>query len=211
MQDVTVTRKQSEVSMISHLFGVFQEVPLLKFLLLRQCINMFFMNIGSPFLTIYLVDVKGADEFILGWRGTVQTAFTVSASILIGRLTDRVCIKRVAYLGRVFGSAGLLLMILTPPAHPEYLIIVALLESIRMTMFVGWTAFDQELVPLECRGRYSGATMMLTGMVGNIAPILGGLIWELNPDIIWWIRLIGDALIVLPLMILIGYKASKTS
>ncbi len=79
-----------------------------------------------------------------------------------------------------------------------------------MITFVGWQAFDQELVPLEGRGRYSGVTMMMNGMVGVVAPILGGFLWDIDPDYLWWIRILGGAFVILPLMIIIGYKASKT-
>ena len=101
-------------------------------------------------------------------------------------------------------------MIFTPLTHPEFLILAGVLEGIRMIMFIGWMAFEQELVPLEGRGRYTGISMTLNGMAGVLAPILGGIIWNLNPDYIWWIRILGDALIVLPLMLIIGRKASKT-
>jgi hypothetical protein len=45
--------------------------------------------------------------------------------------------------------------------------------------------------------------MLTHGVIGVITPILGGMIWNINPDYIWWINLIGDAFIVLPLMIMI--------
>jgi MFS family permease len=83
------------------------------------------------------------------------------------------------------------------------------MQSLNMVMFVGWSAFTQEIVPLQARGRYSGINMLATGLVGVIAPIVGGVIWNLNPDYIWWISLFCDAFIVLPLMIIIGYKISK--
>ena len=38
---------------------------------------------------------------------------------------------------------------------------------------------------------------------GTYASALQGVIWNINPDYIWWINLIGDAFIVLPLMIMI--------
>jgi len=45
--------------------------------------------------------------------------------------------------------------------------------------------------------------MLAHGIIGVIAPILGGIIWNLNPDYLWWIYLIGDAFVILPLMIMI--------
>jgi hypothetical protein len=45
--------------------------------------------------------------------------------------------------------------------------------------------------------------MLVHGTIGFIAPIIGGMIWNINPNYIWWINLIGDAFIILPLMIMI--------
>jgi MFS family permease len=156
-----------------------------------------------PFRGIYMVDVKGANAFILGWRGTVSTVITVFLSVPAGRLADRFGRKKVAYFSRVFGWAAILITIFTPLTHPEYLIIASLMEGIQTSLFIGWTAFDQELVPLDKRGRWSGITMLSHGIIGVIAPIIGGMIWNINPDYIWWVNLIGDAFIVLPLMIMI--------
>ena len=93
----------------------------------------------------------------------------------------------------------------------QYLIIASLMEGLQTALFIGWTAFDQELIPLEGRGRWSGITMLTHGIIGVIAPILGGVIWNLNPDYIWWINLIGDAFIVLPLMIMIPDIRGKSA
>jgi len=210
MREVLFTRVAQKTGILSHLFEVFKEVPLLKLLLPIQTAMMFGFNLGLTFMTLYMVNIKGADEFILGWRGTIQTALTVFLSITIGKLADRKGRIRVAYFGRVLGCAGLLLMILTPSKHPEYLIIAGSLEGLGMLMFIGWMAFSQEIVPLERRGSFSGVSMLLNGMVGVVAPILGGLFWEINPDFIWWARIIVEALIMVPLMIIIEYKASKS-
>jgi MFS family permease len=209
LQDVTVTRARREVGIVSHFFSVFRESPILTLLLLRDCVVRFAWQIRTPFMGIYLVDVKGADQFILGLRGTVSTAITVLFSIPAGYLAEKVGRRRQAYFTRIFWWMGLLITIFTPSTHPEYLIIASSLQSLNMVMFVGWSAFTQEVVPLHARGRWSGINMLANGMVGVIAPIVGGVIWDLNPDYVLWISLFCDAFIVLPLMILIGYKVSK--
>ena len=203
MKEVTFTRGKRETSVLSHFFSVLKEVPGLKLLLLRQCVQTFISHVRMPFRGIYMVDVKGADEFILGWRGTVSTALTVLLSIPAGRLADSFGRKKIAYVSRVFGWVAILITIFTPLTHPEYLIIASLMEGFQMALFIGWTAFDQELIPLKARGRWSGITMLAHGIIGVIAPIMGGIIWNLNPNFIWWINLIGDAFIILPIMIMI--------
>jgi MFS family permease len=209
LQDVTFTRARRRVGVVSHFVSVFRESPVLTLLILRQCFVRFAWQIRIPFMGIYLVDVKGANQFILGLRGTISTAITILFSIPAGYLAEKVGRRRLAYFTRIFWWMGLLLTILTPQTHPEYLIIASSLQSLNMVMFIGWSAFTQEVVPLEARGRWSGINMLVNGMVGVIAPIVGGIIWDLNPDYIWWVSLFCDAFIVLPLMIVIGYNISK--
>ena len=209
MREVAFPVVGQQTNFVSHMISVFQEVPLLKLMLLRQCAMMFIMELGMTFQTIYMVDIKGADEFILAWRGTAQTALTVLVSLPLSALIERYGRLRISYLGRVFGCLGLLLMIATPLTHPELLIVAALCEGLRMLMFIGWMAFEQELVPLTARGRYGGINMTVAAVAGIFAPILGGFIWEINPDYLWWIRIGGEAFVVLPLMLLVGSRAKR--
>ncbi|UCH03188.1 MAG: MFS transporter, partial [Candidatus Bathyarchaeota archaeon] len=209
LQDVTFTRTKHEVGIVSHFISIFRESPVLLLLILRQCFVRFAWQIRIPFMGIYLVDVKGANQFILGLRGTVATAITIFFSIPAGYLAERVGRRRLAYFTRIFWWMGLILTIFTPQTHPEYLIIASSLQSLNMVMFIGWSAFTQEVVPLEVRGRWSGVSMLANGIVGVIAPIVGGVIWNLHPDYIMWISLFCDAFIVLPLMLVIGYNISK--
>jgi MFS family permease len=208
LHEVTFTRSRRGVGIIRHFVSVFRESPILTLLLLRQCVVRFAWQIRIPFSGIYLVDVKGADQFILGLRGTASTAISVLFSIPAGFFAEKVGRRKLAYFTRIFWWMGLVITIFTPLTHPEYLILASSLESLNMVMFVGWSAFTQEAIPLPARGRWSGINMLVNGLVGVIAPIVGGAVWDLNPDYIWWISLCCDAFIVFPLMIIIGYKVS---
>jgi len=203
MQEVTFSREQRETGVFDHFLSPLREIPGLKLLLVRQCVQTLISHLRMPFTGIYMVDIKGANAFILGWRGTVSTAITVLLSMPAGRLADRFGRRKVAYFSRVFGWAAILIIIFTPTTHPEYLILASFLQGFQTALFIGWTAFNQELVPQSMRGRWSGIANLAHGIIGIIAPILGGIIWTLNPDYLWWIYLIGDAFIVLPLMIMI--------
>lgn len=210
LQEVKLTRVKRSVGIVSHLFSIFRDSPILILHLLRECVMTFTWQLTMPFMGIYLVDVKGADQFILGWRGTIATAIPMFFSIPSGYLAERVGRRRLAYYTRFIGWMGTLITIFTPRTHPEFLIVASALQSMFITMFIGWTAFRQESIPLQARGRWSGINILMNGLVGIITPIVGGIIWNLNPDYLWWIGLFCDAFIILPVMIIIGHKVSKT-
>lgn len=47
-------------------------------------------------------------------------------------------------------------------------------------MYLGWDAFSHEVVPQEVRGKYLGMRAVIVGIIGVIAPLLGGIIWSIN-------------------------------
>jgi len=73
-------------------------------------------------------------------------------------------------------------------------------------MAIGWTAFTQELIPLEVRGGWSGVSSLISAIIGIPAPIIGGFIWNINPDLLWWISLFYTPLVSVPLMMSIPDK-----
>jgi MFS family permease len=73
-------------------------------------------------------------------------------------------------------------------------------------MYLGWDAFALEVVPQEVRGRYLGLRAVAVGLVGVFAPVLGGVIWGLGPDLLWWINAFQWGFIVFPLMVILMKK-----
>ena len=169
-------------------------------LLLLNVTNRFFMQLRTPFTQLYFYEVKNASVFIIGWQGTVSTAVGLFLSIPISRLADRIGRRQIAYIGRLSYALGVLCALFTPPEHPEFLLVYSFFSAIGMAMNVGWNAFQQEYVPLHIRGRWSGITSLATALVSIPAPLIGGYIWEVNPDIAWWIGIVHYAFISLPIM-----------
>jgi len=201
LQDVTVTRTRPRSGVLRDLFSIFK-VRGLKLLFFRDCMVTLKDSIRGSFTAIYMVDLKGADQFILGWRQSIAAAANLF-SIPAGYLADRFGRKRVAVYTRVFGWVAYFLPIITPATNPEYFIVAGLFESLRNVLMIGWRAFDQEFVPLEVRGRWWGARMLVGGIIGIIAPIIGGILYDINPDYIWWTALFIDACVIFPAMVMI--------
>ena len=179
---------------------IFKKVPGLKMILLLSVVRTFFMNIRMPLIQLYCYEVKNAGAFIIGFQGTVSTAVTLLLSVPMATVTDRVGRRRMAYLSQMVFAACVLAAVLTPPTHPEFLVVYSLLSALGSTMEIGWQAFIEEYIPLELRGRWSGVSTMATALVGIPAPIIGGLIWEVNPDYLWWIGFAYYLVLAIPLM-----------
>jgi MFS family permease len=200
LEEPEFERAPSKPGVISNMTGIFKEVPGLYRLLLLNVTNMFFMQIRMPFIQLYFYEVKNATAFIIGWQGTIQTAVSLFLSIPLSRLADKFGRRRTAYVGRVVTSICVLSAILTPPDRPEFLLVYSFLSAIGTALEIGWHAFQQEYIPLDIRGRWSGISSLVTALVTIPAPIIGGYLWEQNPEITWWIGVAHYLLISLPLM-----------
>jgi len=200
LEEPEFDRGSPEPDMLRSAFDIFRKVPGLRRVLLLSVVRTFFMNIRMPLVQLYAYEVKNATAWVIGFQGTVSTAVTLLLSVPMANLTDRVGRRKIAYLSQIVFAACVLAAVLTPPAHPEFLLVYSLLSAIGSTMEVGWNAFIQEYIPLELRGRWSGVSTMATALIGIPAPIIGGLIWDVNPDYLWWIGFVYYLLLAIPLM-----------
>lgn len=200
LEEPEFERGRREADGLRSTLEIFRRVPGLERILLLSVVRTFFMNIRMPLIQLYSYEVKNAGAFIIGFQGTVSTAVTLLLSVPMGNVTDRVGRRRMAYMSQIVFAACVLAAVLTPPTHPEFLLLYSLLSALGSTMEIGWRAFIEEYIPLELRGRWSGVSTMATALVGIPAPIIGGLIWEVNPDYLWWIGFAYYLLLAIPLM-----------
>ena len=170
-----------------------------------RMIRQFGMSIAVPFTPLWMVNVKGADPYILGIMGTASAIMSSLLQIPAGRLADKIGRKKVFFLLRPISYLGTLLMILAP--RPEYLIVVGLLGAIGMRGGAGGVSFTPfitmhwEMVPGEKRGRWFGIEGLMN--VSTIpATILGGILWQygfMKEALLLPILL--EALVVVPILI----------
>ena len=202
-------RKRSSVFRES--LGLFSEVKGLKWVLALNVARTLFMNMRMPFMMLYIINVKLANEWVIGYRGTVTTAVALLFTIPIGNLAYRFGRRKIGYLAQVFNGASVLVTVLTPPTQPEWLVLASFLSSLGMSMDIGWNAYIQEYIPLDVRGRWSGISTTITALIGIPAPIIGGVIWDHNPDYLWWMMLFYYVIIAIPLRYILPHKETPVS
>jgi MFS family permease len=142
------------------------------------------MRLSMPFTPLWIVDVKGADPYILGLMGTASTLVSILLQIPAGRLADKIGRKRTFYLFRPFVYLGTLLLVLAP--KPEFLVLVGVLGYIGMAggmgglsgvSFIPFITMNFEMVPEEKRGRWLGI-LGFFGIISFPISILGGFMWQ---------------------------------
>lgn len=185
-QDTVVQENQIRVSRVGFFQG-FKDVFKGEKWLKRWMVVMISRNLGMrlalPFAPLWLVNVKGADPYILGIMGTAGTLVSLLLQLPVGRLADKVGRKRAFYLFRPFVYLGSLLLVFAP--SPEYLILVGIFGyfglqggggSLSGVSFIPFITMNFELVPETKRGRWLGITGFFN-ILSFPASVIGGILW----------------------------------
>ena len=209
LDDVLFDRDDGGTGVLKSFFSIFQGSSALKLFFVKDVIQSFFGLMVRPFLGIYQVDVKLVTAFIIGYMGAGEMLVDVFLSLPMGGVISRFGRRKIAYIGHLIGLVARCILFLTPLSHPEFLILYSILGSVEGCMYLGWDAFTHEVVPQAVRGKYLGMRAVIVGIIGVIAPLLGGIIWSINPNYLWWINAIQWALVAFPLMVVLMEKYSS--
>ncbi len=207
-EPVNIQREETDGSLLDGVRAVVNGPISLKLILLSEISTIFVMMMVSPFRGIYQVDIKTASIFIFGWIGVAEPAIDIFFSIPLANLVEKYGRKRTAYIGHVFGLLARLVLVLTPPSFPVFLVLVSVIGSLEGCLYVGMDAYSQEIIPQSVRGSYTGLKNLLVGLIGVAAPVLGGYIWEINPDTLFWAPVVQWGLVAFPILIVLMERYS---
>lgn len=203
LKPVNIERTRKELNILDGVKTVINGPTPLKLLLLSEVTTVFVMLMISPFSGIYKVDVKLASIFIFGWIGVAEPAIDVFLSIPLANLVERYGRRKTAYLGHMVGVLARLMFVLTPPSLPALLILVSVLGSLEGCLYVGMDAYSQEIIPQRIRGSYTGLKSLIVGVAGIASPVIGGYVWEINPDILFWVPVAQWSLLAFPILVVL--------
>jgi MFS family permease len=128
------------------------------------------------YLPLFVVEVKGADQFVLGGMATTSMIVPLLLSIPMGRLADTIGRKKVIYTVTPFYIISIILLIYAP--NTNILLISSFLQGFLMLGLVTQGAITQELVPPRLIGTWWGILSLLSGIMRVLGPIIGGFIWS---------------------------------
>ena len=70
-------------------------------------------------------------------------------------------------------------------------------------------AYSQEAIPQKVRGSYMGLKNLIAGLIGIASPVIGGYIWDINPDLLFWISVAQWSLIAFPILVILMERYSS--
>ena len=164
-------------------------------------------SISMPFAPLWIVEIKKADQYLLGLLGTLSIGTSLLLQIPMGKLADKIGRKKIFLMLRPFTYLGTLLLIWAP--DPLTLAIaVGILGAVGVmapggggignVSFIPFITMYWESFPAEKRGRVQGISGLLD-VVGSFASLLGGFLWQAGyMELVLIIPLLADALILVP-------------
>jgi MFS family permease len=152
-----------------------------------------------------MVNVKGADPYILGIMSTLSMGISTFIQMPVGRLADKIGRKKAYYVLRPLSYLGTLILIFTPA--PNFLIIagilgaMGLMEGIGILSSIPFMTMYWEMVPAEKRGRWFGFTGIFNTLMTIPAFMLGGLLWEMGMmELVIILPVFIEMLVVIPIL-----------
>ena len=127
------------------------------------------------YLPLFVVEVKGVDQFILGGMATTSMIVPLFFSIPMGKLADTIGRKKVIYIVAPLYFMSVFLLVFAP--NSTILLISSFFQGFLILGLVTQGAITQELVPHSLLGTWWGILNLLSGSMRVLGPILGGLIW----------------------------------
>ena len=208
LEPVNIKREKKSESILDGLRAITDSPLRLKLLLFSEITTLFVMTMMSPFRGIYQVDIKTATLIIFGWIGVAEPFIDIFFSIPLANLVEKYGRRKTAYVGHILGILARLLLVMTPTSLPSLLILVSVLGSLEGCLYVGMDAYSQEAIPQGMRGSYVGVKNLVAGLIGIAGPVIGGYIWGINPDLLFWIPVFQWSVIAFPILVLLMERYS---
>lgn len=201
--------KSKKTGFIQEYRQLFRGQKYLKRWQIMRVIRSFGESLLLLFVTLWMVNVKGASPTILGIVGSISVLAAMCMQIPVARLSDKIGRKKTFFLITPFYCLGVLLLIAAP--SPEYLILVGVLGGVGAVggisggiggvAFVPFVTMSLEMVPAEKRGKWFGFGSMVNSLPWIPASLIGGILWDQGFQIpLLLIPILIEFLVVIPLV-----------
>ncbi|MEM2610729.1 MAG: MFS transporter [Candidatus Bathyarchaeia archaeon] len=174
--------------------------------------------LSMPFVPLWIVNVKGADPYLLGLLGTLSTLAGLLLQVPMCWLADTIGRKKIFLILRPLTYIGTLLLVWAP--NHAVIIAAGILGAMGLMApggpggvggisFIPLITMYWESFPPEKRGRVQGISGLMD-FVSSLATLLGGFLWSMGyMEIVLLLPIFIDALILIPVLMRIPESANK--
>jgi len=205
-RDQSTTKKASNgMNLIQGFRELFRGERWLKKWTVIMSLWYFASSFSIAYVPLWMVNVKGADPYVLGTMSTLSMGISTFLQIPIGRLADKIGRKKAYYVLRPLSYLGTMILVFAPA--PNYLILagilgaMGLMEGIGILSNIPFLTMYWELVPAEKRGRWFGFTGIFNTFMTVPAFLLGGYLWEMGMmELVILIPVFIEMFIIIPIL-----------
>lgn len=176
---------QKKESVLSNLSKVIEEGTMVKRWLLLTTLTSFWWQVAF-YIPLFAVEIKGANQFIVGGMSTASTVVFVFLAIPLGHLADTRGRKKM-----ILAAGGLIILsylILIFAPNNLFLLLSGFLSGFSMTVGQSQMAIGVDLVPKKYMGSWFGLQGFFRGLVSIISPIICGYMWDaVSPQSVFWL------------------------
>jgi hypothetical protein len=162
------------------------------------CLSSIPMFVTPSYLPLYAAEVKSADQYVLGGMASAAMIIPLLLSIPAGHWADQAGRKKIIYLTTLVHCLSLILLIFA--LDTTMLLASSILQGFFTLAMVTQAAMSAELVPVRLLGRWYGLLGLFRGVVGVVAPLVAGLVWNSYGAAYVFVMLIGTELAKLAIL-----------
>jgi MFS family permease len=209
-KEMTLARakRTEDASYIQNMRRLFSETKHVKSWIVYASLVGMPMYLGGIYWILFATQVKGADQYVIGQMTMAMYVIPIAFSFPMGKLADVIGRKRAIYLLTPLSLVSMFMLIYAR-SSAELIISTFLLGTI-VLISVFQTAMTTEMVPPQLLGTWLSVLAIFDGVVGLvIAPVIGGLIWDVISPIHVISLMIGTTIAAIPLFLFIPETLRK--
>jgi MFS family permease len=209
-REITLTKAQrtGHASFVQNVKRLFREVKRVKTWIVFASLAGMPIYLSQIYWTLFADRVKGADQYVIGQMTTAMWIIPIFLSIPMGKFADVIGRKRAIYLVMPLMLVSMFMLVYARNSM-ELIISSFLLGTIALVSALQ-VAMSVEMVPPQLLGTWLSVLAIFDGIVGLvIAPVIGGLIWDVFSPIFVIFFMIALAAASIPLFVSIPETLKK--
>lgn len=146
------------------------------YLFLIFTLPMFFVRMCIPYYVLYASEVLGVDKLQWAVLQTVNSITFYCSLLPVGKMVDKIGRKKPLIFSSISGALGMAMFL---HGNPVGLYAFSTFSAMcNVLVFTAYPSLQADLTPKEYRGKLLGFSNFIDCLLGSVALLLGGFLYE---------------------------------